>query len=109
MLRGSRVSQAQLLWDRAMASWQRARAGGPRRGRHRRQRPSESRADSASARRARRHDVVVLLPWDRERPCGDLAVDLADAVFGLDARPGAGRCRLPARLRPRAPPVRTPA
>lgn len=29
-------------------------------------------------------DTAVLLPWDRGRDCADLAVGLADAVFGLD-------------------------
>lgn len=30
--------------------------------------------------------VSVLLPWDEERDCAELAPDLADAVFGLKAR-----------------------
>jgi uncharacterized iron-regulated protein len=29
--------------------------------------------------------IEVLLPWDDERPCGELTADLADAVFGVAA------------------------
>jgi uncharacterized iron-regulated protein len=41
--------------------------------------------------------VQVLLPWDHERPCGELAPDLASAVFGVaspaDERAAMARAR----------------
>lgn len=85
-----RFVEAQLLWDRAMAEALAAAV---------RERPSALVVGMIGSGHLERrfgvphqlaalglHEVTVLLPWDTDRHCGELAADLADAVFGIDSR-----------------------
>jgi hypothetical protein len=87
-----RFSEAQLLWDRAMAEGLAsahkrtgALAVGIIGGGHLEDRhgvPHQLNALGIP-------DNVVLLPWAANRPCADLKPSLADAVFGVAAEPDA--------------------
>lgn len=102
-----RFVEAQLLWDRAMASRIAGflRETGQREtGRHmvaimgaghleERWGVPHQLADLGIA------DAMVLLPWDPDRDCADLTTTVADAVWGI-AEPAVPRPRLGVRLEP---------
>jgi uncharacterized iron-regulated protein len=85
-----RFTEAQLVWDRAMAEALAAAANAPARpivvgiigGGHLEHGygvPHQLEALGIA-------EVAVLLPWDADRDCAELVPGIADAVFGLDAQ-----------------------